>query len=70
MRLPSRMAARVGSRPTLPMTAVTTVSLSASSAAAKRPSMPLMTWMGRSFSRSRSHMRTCCASASVQLSRM
>lgn len=24
----------------------------------------------RSFSRSRSHMRTCCASASVQLSRM
>ena len=36
------------------MTAVTTVSLSASSAAAKRLSMPLMTWMGKSFSRSRS----------------
>ena len=61
MRRPRRMAASVGSSPTLPTTAVTTVSASWACAAARRPSGPDSTSMSVSRSRCRS---TSAAAAS------
>ena len=54
MRFFCRMAARVGSRPTLPITAVTTVSAWGSWAASSRPSGPSATRISVSDSRRRS----------------
>ena len=51
-RLPASMAARVGRRPTIPTTAVTTVSLSGRDAASSRPSIPQAARMFKSDSRS------------------
>ena len=53
MRFFSRIAASVGSSPTLPMTAVTTVSASGSVAASRSPSGPAATRISVSDSRSR-----------------
>ena len=48
MRLPARMAARVGFRPTMPTTAVMTQSAAGREAASRRPVSPHSTRMGRS----------------------
>ena len=80
MRFFSMMAASVGASPTLPITAVTTVSASGSVAAAVRPSGPSITSMPVPRRRSRSSLaaagsystarrglncRACCSSRST-----
>ena len=74
MSLPASIAASVGSRPTMPTTAVTTISAPLSAAQAVRPSMPVSTRISVSASltlRSRAaassnathHLRGCSRSA-------
>ena len=62
MRLPARMAAKVGRSPTIPTTAVSTVSAASRLAASSRPSIPSATRMGVSARRRR---RDAAASGSI-----
>ena len=64
MRLPSRMAARVGLRPTMPTTAVTTVSTPGSVAAVERAETPPWT---RVFVSARRTFKSLAAASSVMI---
>ena len=66
MRLPSRMAASVGRRPTMPTTAVSTVSALGMAAASIRPSIPpsTRTLVSASFTRRSAAARSSIITAS------
>ena len=66
MRFFASMAARVGFRPTMPTTAVTTVSASGSTAASSSPSGPPITFVPVSASRT---ARSLAAASSVRTAR-
>ena len=69
MRLPFRMAARVGSSPATPITAVTTVSASARVAASKTPRGPAATRMGVSARRTFKSAAADSSTAATSLGR-